>query len=196
MISEKALCERIAHRVRGRRGELAMSLDALAARSGVSRSMLSLIERGETSATAVVLDRVATGLGLPLAALFDVPEASAEPVSHEADRQAWRDPGSGYVRKAISPPGFASPIQIVEIDLPPGANVAYETGSRDAEIHQQVWVQEGSIELRCGGVTHRLGAGDCLAMRLDVPTAFRNPARKPARYIVVVATLNGTHRRR
>ena len=57
---------RIANRVRALRAELDLSLVALAERCGVSRSMLSLIERGESSPTAVVLDRIATGLGVPM----------------------------------------------------------------------------------------------------------------------------------
>lgn len=178
---------RIATRVRALRAELGMSLDALAARCAVSRSMISLIERGESSPTAVVLEKIATGLGVPLATLFDDAGAPADPVSRRADRSPWRDPQSGYVRRNISPAAFPSPIRIVEVVLPAGARVAYETGARDVGIHQQIWVQEGSVEVTVGDATHRLGEDDCLAMRLDAPTAFRNRTRKPARYVVVAA---------
>jgi transcriptional regulator with XRE-family HTH domain len=170
------------------RSELGLSLDALAARSGVSRSALSLIERAESSATAVVLDRVAVGLGVPLATLFGTTTgaADAQPLARRADQLVWRDPGSGYVRRSVSPAGFASPIQIVEVSFPAGAHVAYETGDGDRVVHQQVWVLEGTVELTLGKVTHRLEAGDCLAMRLYEPTAFHNPTRKRARYAVIV----------
>lgn len=188
-MTEDALNARIARRIRSRRGELGLSLDSLAQRSGVSRSMISLIERAESSATAVVLDRLAAGLGLPLAALFDEPSPGAAPISHAADRAVWRDPATGYVRRALSPPGFPSPIQMAEVELPAGACVAYESSHRDAEIHQQILMQQGSIELTHGDTVHHLSQGDCLAMRLDAPTSFRNPARKPARYLVVVATI-------
>ena len=179
---------RIATRVRGLRTELGMALDALAAKCDVSRSMLSLIERGESSATAVVLEKIATGLGVPLATLFDDPSAVANPVSRRDDRTPWCDPQSGYIRRNISPASFPSPIQIVEVVLPAGARVAYETGAREVSIHQQIWVQEGSIEVTLGSVTHRLVEDDCFAMQLNEPTAFRNRARKPARYIVAIAT--------
>jgi hypothetical protein len=43
------------------------------------------------------------------------------------------------------------------------------------------------MELTQGGLTHRLEAGDCLAMQLDGPMEYRNPTRKAARYAVVVA---------
>ena len=150
--------------------------------------MISLIERGESSPTAVVLEKIAAGLGVPLASLFDAPDVSPSPVSRKADRTPWRDPQSGYVRRNISPAGFASPIQIVEVVLPAGAHVAYETGARETNIHQQIWVQEGSIEVTVGSETFRLVPDDCLAMQLDRPTAFRNRTRKSARYFVVIAT--------
>ena len=60
-------------------------LQALAERSGVSRSMISLIERGESSPTAVLLERLATGLSVPLAALFDAPGPTPRPVARRAD---------------------------------------------------------------------------------------------------------------
>jgi len=179
---------RIASRVRTLRTDLGMTLDALAAKCDVSRSMISLVERGESSPTAVVLEKIATGLGVSLATLFDDSSGPANPVSRSDDRTPWRDPQSGYVRRNISPANFPSPIQIVEIVLPPGARVAYETGARDVSIHQQIWLQDGAVEVTIGRVTHRLAEDDCLAMRLDEPTAFRNRTRKPARYLVIIAS--------
>lgn len=72
--------------------------------------------------------------------------------------------------------------------MPAGASVAYETGARDVSIHQQIWVQEGSIEVTLGSVRYRLSEDDCLAMQLNEPMAYRNRTRKAARYIVIVAT--------
>jgi transcriptional regulator with XRE-family HTH domain len=179
---------RIASRVRALRTDLGLTLDTLAAKCNVSRSMISLVERGESSPTATVLEKIASGLGVSLATLFEDSSAPAVPVSRRDDRTPWRDPRSGYLRRNISPANFPSPIQIVEIVLPAGARVAYETGARDGSIHQQIWVQEGSIEVTLGRVTYRLSKDDCLAMQLNEPTAFRNRTRKPARYIVIVAS--------
>ncbi|MCE7987846.1 MAG: XRE family transcriptional regulator [Caldilinea sp. CFX5] len=187
---------RIAGRVRALRIEQGLTLDALAAKSEVSRSMLSLIERGESSPTAVVLDRIATGLGVSLASLFDDGSAPPNPISRRADRIPWRDPASGYIRRNLSPANFPTPIHIVEVELPAGASVAYETGARDVSIHQQIWVQAGSIELALGNVTYQLDEDDCLAMQLDAPTTFRNRTDQPARYIVVIVTEHGRTQRR
>jgi transcriptional regulator with XRE-family HTH domain len=179
---------RIAARVRGLRAERGLSLDALAARCDVSRSMISLIERGESSPTAVVLEKVATGLGVALASLFEDTAALASPVSRKAERTSWKDPETGYVRRNLSPPNFPSPIQVVDVMLPAGAKVAYESGARDVSLHQQIWVREGSIEVTLGKVTHRLDEDDCFAMQLNDQMVFRNRTRKPARYVVVIAS--------
>lgn len=179
---------RIASRVRALRSDLGLTLDTLAAKCDVSRSMISLVERGESSPTAVVLEKIASGLGVSLAGLFADSTAPADPVSRRDDRTPWRDPQSGYIRRNISPANFPSPIQIVDVVLPARARVAYETGARDVRIHQQIWVREGSIEVSVGRVTYRLTEDDCLVMQLNEPTAFRNRTRKPARYIVVIAT--------
>jgi transcriptional regulator with XRE-family HTH domain len=156
--------------------------------------MISLIERGESSPTAVLLEKLATGLSVSLASLFEVPRRAAEPVARLAHQLSWRDPESGYVRRNVSPSGVASPIQIVEVSFPPLARVAYETGTRDMLVHQQVWVLEGSIAVTVGADRHRLRAGDCLALVLDRPIMYHNPTRKIARYAVVIATEPTTRR--
>src|SRR5277367_7182755 len=97
--TEPDLNHRIAGRVRDLRAQRGLTLEALAERSGVSRSMISLIERGESSPTAVLLERLATGLGVPLASLFEAPAASADPIARRADQVQWRDPASGYIRR-------------------------------------------------------------------------------------------------
>jgi transcriptional regulator with XRE-family HTH domain len=188
------LNQRIACRVRRLRAAQGLSLEALAARSGVSRSMISLIERAQTSATAVVLDRLATGLGVTLASLFDPPAdpPPAGPVARREDQPEWRDPASGYVRRNVSPPGVPQPMRIVEVHFPPRARVAFENAPRGAPVHQQVWVLEGEMEVTVGGECHRLRAGDCLAMGVDRPTMFHNRTRSPARYAVVITTEPGT----
>ena len=172
--------------MRALRAERGLSLDALAAACDVSRSMLSLIERGESSPTAAILDKIAIGLGVTLASLFDDISAAPEPVSHSRDRAPWRDPESGYIRRNISPANFPSPLQIVEIVLPAGARVAY--GPREVSYHQQIWMQEGEVEVTFGGTTRRLAEDDCFAMHLDGPVAYRNPRRMSARYVLVMAT--------
>jgi transcriptional regulator with XRE-family HTH domain len=190
--ANSTLPSRIADRVRDLRAARGLSLDALATRSGVSRSMISVIERGESSPTAVVLEKLSVGLGVPLASLFDAPATDdalpSGPVARRIDQPEWRDPASGYLRRNVSPSGVEQPIQIVEVEFPARARVAFESGPRAVRVDQQVWVLEGCIDITWGDDRYRLRDGDCLAMTLDRPIMFHNPTRKPARYAVVLAS--------
>jgi transcriptional regulator with XRE-family HTH domain len=185
------LNRRIAERVRELRSEQGLSLDALASKSGVSRSMISLIERGESSPTAVVLDKLAAGLGVTLPALFDAAasaKASQGPLVRRDEQAQWRDPDSGYVRRNISPPGMRHPMQIAEVHFPHGERVTFETGGRDMNVYQQVWVLEGAIDITLGRERYQLREGDCLAMQLDRPIVFYNSTRRTTRYAIVIAS--------
>jgi transcriptional regulator with XRE-family HTH domain len=183
--------QRIAARVRTLRVTQGLSLDALEKRSGVSRSMISLVERGESSPTAVVLEKLAAGLGVTLPALFDAPSENRKrngPVSRRKEQQEWRDPESGYRRRNVSPPGVGQPMRIVEVHFPAGARVTFEDSPRDVCMHQQIWMLKGTMEITRGDERHRLREGDCLAMQLDGPTMFHNPTQNTARYAVVIET--------
>jgi transcriptional regulator with XRE-family HTH domain len=181
--------ELIASRLRELRAVQGMTLAALAERSGVSRSNISLIERGESSATATVLDKLSAALGVTLASLFEqpAPPEPPPPVSRRGDQPVWTDPDSGYVRRNLSPPAY-SPIQLVEVDFPAQGRVAYETAARNVDIYQQVWMIDGTMDLTVGATCWRLAAGDCLGMRLDQPITYHNPADKPARYLVALVS--------
>ena len=162
-----------------------MSLEALAEASGVSRSMISVVERGESSPTAVVLDKLANSLGVTLATLFEEASATVEPVSRRCEQTKWRDPVSGYMRRAVSPAGWPSPVRISEIEFPGGAQITYEPGARGEQAHQQIWILSGAIEVMVGDRTFQLCKGDCLACTLDHPITFRNSGTRTARYAVV-----------
>ncbi len=181
----------IAQRIRELRETQGLSLDALAERSGVSRSNISLIERGQSSPTATVLDKISAGLGATVASLFESParaEAPASPMARVADQPVWTDPSSGYVRRNVSPP-VGTPIQLVDVIFPAHQRVAYDTGLRPADTYQQVWLIEGAMEITVGATPWQLEPGDSLAIRLDQPITYHNPGDKPARYLVALVTL-------
>jgi len=171
----------IAQRLRELRSARGMTLAVLAEHSGVSRSNISLIERGESSATATVLDKLAAALGVPVASLFERPVDATSPIARADEQPVWTDPGSGYVRRTLSPT-VPSLIQMVEITFPAGARVAYETSSQD--IDRQLWMIEGQMEITVGDTRWDLAAGDCLVMRLDEPSTYHNPGAIPARYLI------------
>ncbi|HVJ41013.1 MAG TPA: XRE family transcriptional regulator [Dongiaceae bacterium] len=183
----------IGQRIAARRGALALSLEEIALRTGVSRAMVSRIERGEVHASAVLLDKLCAGLGLSLSALFarDV----AAPLLRRADQPVWQDPASGYIRREVAPAGTGSRVKIVEVEFPPGAEVTYAP-SHGRVIDQHIWVLKGSIEVTLSpasgaaasraAVSYLLRKGDCLQMRVADGNSFRNTGDKTARYAVIV----------
>src|SRR6202011_6366676 len=105
-------------RIRDLRAERNLPLDALAQQADVSRAMLSRIERGESSPTAQLLNKVCGGLGITLSALFAEPRSAASPLARRKDQPTWRDHASRYLRRNISPAGTGSSVDIVEVEFP------------------------------------------------------------------------------
>lgn len=184
--------ERIAQRVRSLRDARSLSLDQLAQRCGVSRSMISLIERGQASPTAVVLEKIANGLGVALASLFEAePDSVAGKTVARASEQAfWQDPASGYMRRNVSPAqelgGQAPPVHVVEVKFPAKTRVMYDGLVQGAVLHQQIWLLAGQMQITLGDQVHLLKTGDCLAHRLDRPITYFNPGTQTARYAVLI----------
>ncbi|QNX32341.1 helix-turn-helix domain-containing protein [Acinetobacter seifertii] len=180
---------RIAHRIRELRLARGYTLEMLATRCQVSRSAISLIERGETSPTAVVLEKLANGLEVPLTQIFinETSSSSPQPLIHRNEQAEWRDPETGYIRRTVSPPNLRLPFQIVEIEFPPHSRVTYEISEISKVVQQQLWVVEGQIDIQLGNNSYALGQGDCLAMQLDQPVIYSNNSSQVARYILVVS---------
>jgi transcriptional regulator with XRE-family HTH domain len=176
---------KIGARIRELRAQRGLTLEALAERADVSRAMLSRIERGESSPTAQLMNKVCGGLGITLSILFAEETAPKSPLSRRDSQPTWRDPATRYLRREVSPSGKASSIDIVEVEFPPGRSVTFDD-MRLPQVEQQVWVLDGALEMDVGGATHRLGAGDCLAMHLGQPLVFRNPTRRQVRYAVIL----------
>ncbi len=176
---------RIGARVRELRAEKNLTLEDLARLAEVSRAMLSRIERGESSPTAQLLNKVCGGLGVTLSMFFAETERRGSPLSRRAEQPTWRDPASRYLRRNISPAGTGSTVGIVEVEFPPRGSVAFDN-QRVAGSDQHVWVLDGTLELVLGEEVFRLETGDCLMMRFDRPILFRNPTRRTIRYAVVI----------
>ncbi|MDO9416443.1 helix-turn-helix domain-containing protein [Pararhizobium sp.] len=175
----------VGERLRLLRAGMAMTLDDLAARSGVSRAMISRIERGEASPTAQLLARLCGALGQSLSSFFAT-DAAASPLARREDQRLWRDPATGYLRRAVSPPGNPSPVDVVEVEFPPGAMVAFPPPPVDDGLTQHVWLMDGQLTMTVGTDVHELLPGDCLFMPLSGGHVFHNPHGKPARYAVIL----------
>lgn len=175
---------RIAERIRAEREARDWSLADLAERSGVSRAMISKIERGEASPTATLLGRLSGAFGLTLSTLLSRAEEHGRRLCRRGDQVVWRDPETGYLRRSIVSI-LELPLEMTEVILPPDATVAFP---RDAYlfIRQAIWVLDGALEFTEGALTHHLAGGDSLVLGQPEACRFRNPGKRPCHYLVVV----------
>ncbi len=179
-----SLDQRLAARLQAEREQRGWSVAELAAKSGVSRAMISKIERGEANPTASLLVKLAAAFGLPLSLLLARAEGEASRLARARDQQRWQDPESGYRRRAVSPPSDGL-LQLTEVELPPGARVWFPAAAYTF-IHQQIWILDGTLTFYEGATMQRLAAGDCLSIGPPVDHTFENATKRVCRYLVVV----------
>jgi transcriptional regulator with XRE-family HTH domain len=174
-------------RVRSLREAMDLSLRDLAERSGVSAPMLSQVERGDTSPTLAIAQKIARGLDLTLSQLLRLDEDRHVVVVKNGDRRARRS--RGHKVEELTPPLPGQRADVSEHTLAPGAATGgpddppmHEPGSRETAV-----VLEGEVELFIDGQRNELTAGDSVTFDADLPHHFENNSSSEARLIAVVA---------
>jgi transcriptional regulator with XRE-family HTH domain len=181
------LDDRIAARLLAERTSRSWNLEQLAERSGVSRAMISKVERGESSPTATVLGRLSAAFGLTLSQLLARAEqGAARLLNREAEQERWRDSDTGFERRALTPPGSSSPLELVWGKLPPKARVDYPASAFTFIEDQQIVVISGRLTFTQGTQAYQLRAGDCLRLGPPADCRFENPGGAPCRYLIAV----------
>jgi transcriptional regulator with XRE-family HTH domain len=183
--SPTAIDRRIASELARLRADQGWSLEALAERSGISRATLSRLERAEVSPTAAMLGRLCTVYGWTLSRLMAEAESRPPDLVPSAAQTEWTDPESGYTRRVISPPAPGLRGELVEVVLPAGATVTFETSPLPGLEHH-LWVLQGSLSLDVEGAAYTLQPGDCLRYVLTGPSTFKGLGRREARYLVAI----------
>lgn len=183
MMSQRDIEANLANRLRSEREARGWTLADLAAQSGVSRAMVSKIERCEASPTAALLGRLSAALGLTLSQLFARVEDAGQ-MSRAAEQPVWRDPETGFLRRTLSPPGV-TPLEMVWGELPPGATIPYPIAFSFI-ADQQLVVIDGVLTIRLGGTAYELGAGDCLRFGPPRELTFANAGTITCRYVIAI----------
>ncbi|MEM6762732.1 MAG: XRE family transcriptional regulator [Pseudomonadota bacterium] len=177
--------ERLAARLKGLRQERVLSLDGLAAQTGISRATLSRLENGGSSPTAAQLAALCSAFGLTMSRLMHLVEEGFAPVIRRADQAAWADPERGVWARPVSPPAASLLGEVVEWQIAPGATIRYETAPMPGREHHLV-MMEGSLELELGETREVLSAGDCCRYRLHGRSAFTGGAPDGGRYLLMI----------
>ncbi|MFD9291957.1 helix-turn-helix domain-containing protein [Streptomyces sp. NPDC060030] len=176
---------RLAVRLGLLRTEHGWSLDELSRRTGVSRSTLSRLERGELSPTTTVLGQLCAAYGLTMSHLLMEVEAEPPQLVPAARQRVWRDERSGFVRRSVSPPHAGLRAEIVEGTLDAGADISYENAPVPG-VEQHIWVLEGTVEITVDETVYTVCEGDCLRFRLRGPSHFRCPGPQRVHYALTI----------
>jgi transcriptional regulator with XRE-family HTH domain len=176
---------RIAQRLARLRADSGWSLDALSERTGISRATLSRLERSELSPTAAMLGKLCSVYGWTLSRLMAEAETRPPNLVAASEQAEWKDPESGYRRRAVSPPAPGLRGELVEIHMPAGASVAFDAAPI-AGLEHHLFMLDGTLTLEVEGSPYRLRAGDCLRYVLAGPTRFHNAGKRDARYVIAM----------
>jgi len=174
-------------RVKALREAMDLSLRDLAVRTGVSAPMLSQVERGQTSPTLAVAERIASGLELTLSQLLRLDEQAHVVVIRAEDRRA-RERG-GHRTEELTPPLPGQRADVSIHALEPGA----ATGRRgDPPLHEPgaretAFVLSGELALMIDDERHYLAAGHSVTFDADLPHHFANEGATGAEFLAVVA---------
>ena len=175
----------LAEEVRSQRRHRDLSLESLALLSGVSRSMISKIERAEVTPSTTVLSRLAEALGVTFSRLM-APATEREVLHIPAARQpVLRDESSGFLRRCLSPVLPGRGIDWVLNTLPPGAETGEFVAHRRG-VSEYIYVLKGKLRAAVGDKIILLNIGDSLYFEADAGHSFTNIAPEPCEYFLVI----------
>lgn len=186
--SDDAISAALGLRIKAFRARFGLTLAQLSQRSGVSRAMLSTIERGEKSPTLPIVARIAGGFGMSLSNLIGAePDPSRVAVIRAAQRLAYRDPQTGFERWVLSPAHIDNGLEFVLHRLPPrsstGVLPAYSTPTE-----KYLTVGAGTLTVVVNEQPHVLNAGDAMYFEVSAPYRFVNEdALVDCTYYMVIA---------
>jgi transcriptional regulator with XRE-family HTH domain len=182
---EEVSSGRLGERVRALRRERGWTLEVLAQRSGVSRAMISKLERGEKNPTLVVAAKVAEGLGMHLSELVGVEEKRKVVVVPRGKGMTMRDPETGFERQLLSPSLGGRGVEFMRNVVPEGSTSG-ELPPHRRGVEEYVVVERGRLRAVLGGVEYVLEEGDAAYFEADVAHRFDNAGAGECSYYLVI----------
>jgi transcriptional regulator with XRE-family HTH domain len=162
-----------------------LSLNELAKRAGVSKSVVSRIEQGLTSPTAVMLAKLAEGMTVSLTSLLRGEAGPPIHIQSAAEQPTFKDPNTGLIRRTLSPVSPDAQVEIVHNTLP----ARKETGKFPAHnpgTQEHVVVLTGKIEVSLGRRNFTLNAGDAAQFSADTEHSVKNLSTKKSEWFLVI----------
>ncbi len=183
-ISPERISDQLSQKVRDLRGGRGWSLEAMSAACGVSRSMLSQIERGEANPTLAVTVRIAHAFGVPLGDLVEAADSSSIEVVRADDRRFHYRSDEECEIRTLSPLQLEKDVEFYEVLLKPGGvlrSAPHFRGTREF-----LTVERGKVRIESADDTTELARGDSASYRADVPHALASVGRGETVLFLVV----------
>jgi transcriptional regulator with XRE-family HTH domain len=178
---------RLGGRVRELRRGRGLTLEELAELSGVSRAMISKLERGEKNPTLVVVAKLAGGLGVTLSRLAGTEERREVSVVPRERRMVMRDPETGFERQLLSPNFVGRGVEFIRNEIPEGSTSG-EFPPHRRGVEEHIVVERGSLRAILGGEEYLLREGDALYFEADVRHRFDNAGEGECSYYLVISS--------
>jgi transcriptional regulator with XRE-family HTH domain len=159
------------------RAQRSLTLDKLAAASGVSRAMLNQIELGQSAPTINVLWKIARALDVTFSSLISATGTGSR-VLRAAEARRLSSADGGFVSRPLFPSDGPRRVELYELRFAPGK---VERGEpHPPGTVENLVVNAGALELTVGGERHQLAQGDAIVFEADVPHSYANRGERPA----------------
>ncbi|MEJ3655253.1 XRE family transcriptional regulator [Actinomycetes bacterium KLBMP 9759] len=182
--SWEPIVDAIGPKIRDGRGALGLSLQQLAARSGVSAAAIHKVERGDMVPTITTLLKLAAALGRPIGHFVDDGAAAAPVATHikAGERRPapgdWAPAAGGVTAQVVATPTERLRSSGVAAVVEPGGSSGSSRSLRAGE--EILMVLDGALQVEISGERYDVAAGDVLHYPADRPHAWRNDGDGPA----------------
>ncbi|GHF10078.1 transcriptional regulator [Amycolatopsis deserti] len=172
----------LARNIRAHRSARQWSMDALAARAGLSKGVVVALEQGRGNPNLATLIRVSDALGVSLTALLEGGEPPAISVT-DTDTVLWEGP-SGGTGRLLSGTDAPAPAELWRWHLEPGER--HDSEGHAPGTHELIHVLSGELHLGVGDRSVTVPAGSTARMTADEPHSYANLGEVPVDYVGVV----------
>lgn len=165
------------------RAERKLSLDKLADLTGISKTMLGQIERGESSPSLTTVWKIANGLKVSFTSLIVEPPSDAVVVRRESI-QVLEDSERKYRLYPIFPYDAERAFEVYTVEIDPGGTLGSEPHREGTE--ELITLFSGTLALEIAGEPYTLHAGDAIRFRADRPHRYRNSGTDPVKLSMTI----------
>lgn len=185
---DKNIAKDIAARITQLRQQKNYTMAKLADITGITRSMISQVEKGEALPSLQTLSRIAEALGVTLSSFFDMESSinrEDDIIVRAGTNKRINIPGNDIMYNILTP-SRTTPMEFVLVDVPPGN----EEGTLfQHEGIEYFYVLEGELVMTIDNVSYTISAGDSGSFDSSLPHYTRNDSEKPAKIVIVASEL-------